>query len=64
MADRSPHGLRWHFTIPGSPSTTTVLCCHHSGRLMGYAIVQHMVAPEKRQAKGLLAFLWSETIRG
>jgi hypothetical protein len=51
MADRSPHGLRWHFTIPGSPSTTTVLCCHHSARLMGYAIAQHMVAPEKRQAK-------------
>jgi hypothetical protein len=43
MADRSPHCLRWHFTIPGSPSTTAVLCCHRLGRLMGYAIVRHMI---------------------
>jgi hypothetical protein len=55
MADRSPHCLRWHFTIPGSRSTTTVLCCHHCGRLMGYAITQHIVAPKTGKRSCLLA---------
>jgi hypothetical protein len=55
MADRSPHCLRWHFTIPGSPSTATVLCAHHFGRLVGYAIVQHMLAPRTGRRRCLLA---------
>jgi hypothetical protein len=55
MADRSPHCLRWHFTIPGSPTTTTVLCSHHSGRLVGYAIVQHMIDPRTGKRRCLLA---------
>ncbi|MFB9266902.1 hypothetical protein ACFFWD_27695 [Bradyrhizobium erythrophlei] len=35
MADRSPASLRWHFTIPGSSSTATVLCCRRFERLVG-----------------------------
>jgi hypothetical protein len=55
MADRSPNCLRWHFTIPGSPTTTTVLCSHHSRRLVGYAIVQHMIDPRVGKRRCLLA---------
>jgi len=55
MADRSPHCLRWHFTIPGSPSTTAVLCCHRLGRLMGYAIVRHMIDRRTGKRRCLLA---------
>ena len=55
MADRRPPCLRGQFTIPGSPSTTTVLCCHHSCRLMAYAI--HVVAPRVGKRSCLFAEL-------
>jgi hypothetical protein len=55
MADRSPRCLRWHFTIPGSPSTTAVLCCHRLGRLMGYAILQHTIDRRTGKRRCLLA---------
>jgi hypothetical protein len=41
LVDRSPASLRWHFTIPGGSSRAAVLCCRRSGRLAGYAIVEH-----------------------
>jgi hypothetical protein len=55
MADRSPASLRWHFTIPGSSSTTAVLCCHRFERLVGYAIVQHTIDHETGMRRSMLA---------
>jgi hypothetical protein len=55
MADRSPASLRWHFTIPGSSSTATVLCCHRFERLVGYAIVQHTIERETGMRRSMLA---------
>ena len=55
FADRSPASLRWHFTIPGSSSTASVLCCHRFGRLVGYAIVQHTIDRETGMRRSMLA---------
>jgi len=55
LADRSPASLRWHFTIPGSSSSTAVLCCHRFERLVGYAIVQHTIDRETRMRRSMLA---------
>lgn len=55
MADRSPASLKWHFAIPGSPSTAAVLCCHRFERLVGYAIVQHTIDRETGMRRSMLA---------
>jgi hypothetical protein len=55
LVDRSPGSLRWHFTIPGSSSAATVLCCHRFERLVGYAIVRHTIDPETGMRRAMLA---------
>jgi hypothetical protein len=55
LADRSPTSLKWHFTIPGSSSTTVVLCCRRFERLVGYAIVRHTIDRETGIRRCLLA---------
>jgi len=55
LVDRTPGSLRWHFTIPGSSSTATVLCCHRFERLVGYAIVRHTIDPETGMRRAMLA---------
>ena len=60
MADRSPASLKWHFTIPGSPSTAAVLCCHRFEGLVGYAIVQHTIDRETGMRRAMLADIMVE----
>jgi hypothetical protein len=55
LVDRSPGSLRWHFTIPGSSSTATVLCCHRFERLVGHAIVRHAIDRETGMRRSMLA---------
>lgn len=60
MAERSPPCLRWHFAIPGTASTTAVLCCRHSERLVGYAILRHGLDHRTGMRKCQLADLIAE----
>lgn len=55
FADRSSASLKWHFTLPGSSSTVAVLCCHRFERLVGYAIVLHMIDRETGMRRSMLA---------
>jgi len=58
LRDRSPASLKWHFSIPGGASCATVLCCHRSGNLVGYAIVRHAA----EQATGLRRTLLADIV--
>jgi hypothetical protein len=60
LADRSSACLKWHFLIPGRPSSATILCCRRSEELVGYAIVQHSAAQETGLRRTLLADLLVE----
>lgn len=55
FADRSSASLKWHFTLPGSSSTVAVLCCHRFERLVGYAIMLHMIDRETGMRRSMLA---------
>jgi hypothetical protein len=39
LAFRTPSTLRWHFEIPGSKRTHSVLACHRGSRLVGYLVL-------------------------
>jgi hypothetical protein len=55
MVDRSPASLRWHFTIPGGSSRAAVFCCWRSGRMAGYAIVEHSTDRKTGLRRAMLA---------
>jgi len=57
LVDRSPASLQWHFMIPGISPSAWALCCHRSGRLLGYAIVRHMQDRDTGMRRAVLADL-------
>jgi hypothetical protein len=57
LVDRSPLSLKWHFMIPGRAPSSWALCCRRSDRLLGYAIVRHVIDPETGMRRSMLADL-------
>ncbi len=59
FASRSPEVMRWHFDLPDSQKSTSVLSCWDGSRLVGYAIVRHE-PPQNGVSRSLLADLMIE----